>query len=750
MSSIGWTRPFVLCALACALSFAVATPAVASPDYDGDGYTVDDCRPLDPAVHPGALDKPDLSNEDLNCDGIDGDMASAYFVSSTGSDTTGDGSMAAPFATLQKAIGTRIASSSGKDIYVAAGSYPAASIPSTGDGTQIYGGFTPGTWARPSATGTSVAGIPQALTLDSATDVVLQQLTLTGTTAVGNPSAYGIRAVNSSELALIAVSVQGGNGLTGTAGGSGFTPSKPTAAADGATPADCNTPGAGGTSGLAPLGANRGGAGGAGGEETNDGENGQSGSPGATFLTGGTAGAGGVDQDGDPNPPDWDLMAGKDGGPGSPGATGASGGGGTNTLTGASSLWSGSSGGAGLTGGPGGSGGGGGGGAGRGAFDHWAAGPGGGQGGHGGLGGSGGGGGGFGGGSFGVYLFNSKLVVDGSSLVSSGTGGSGGNGGFGGLPGPGGDGGIGGAVRTDCGKTAGSAGNGGQGGDGGTGGRGGGGSGGPSAAIFRAGTTSSSAVRSATLNAGAGGSGGTGTSNGAAGQSGQTLGTDAGASDFDGDGLTDSADSCPTVAAPGTATGCPARPAALPDSDGDGIPDGSDSCPTTAAGGTDANGDGCPDSTGGTGGTGGSTGDTGTSGSTGGVSGSPTGDAAPPASQTNTLTPSIPAQPLPQLKTMPATVALKTSVSRRGTIFKQLLVQKLPPGAKVAVGCKGKGCPRKSYSKSASSKLMLKPFMGKVLKPKTRLTITVSGSGFRTKVFTYTIRAGKKPKLTTA
>ena len=46
---------------------------------------------------------------------------------------------------------------------------------------------------------------------------------------------------------------------------------------------------------------------------------------------------------------------------------------------------------------------------------------------------------------------------------------------------------------------------------------------------------------------------------------------------------------------PGTANGCPARPAALPDTDGDGIPNSADACPTTSAGATDANGDGCPD-----------------------------------------------------------------------------------------------------------------------------------------------------------
>ena len=43
--------------------------AQAATDWDGDGYTDSDCAPLDPFVHPGAVDKPDLSFEDTNCDG---------------------------------------------------------------------------------------------------------------------------------------------------------------------------------------------------------------------------------------------------------------------------------------------------------------------------------------------------------------------------------------------------------------------------------------------------------------------------------------------------------------------------------------------------------------------------------------------------------------------------------------------------------------------------------------------------------
>ena len=43
-------------------------------DWDNDGFPAPaDCRPLDPAVFPGAPDKPDLTFEDTNCDGIDGE-----------------------------------------------------------------------------------------------------------------------------------------------------------------------------------------------------------------------------------------------------------------------------------------------------------------------------------------------------------------------------------------------------------------------------------------------------------------------------------------------------------------------------------------------------------------------------------------------------------------------------------------------------------------------------------------------------
>src|SRR4051812_41276471 len=73
-------------ALVAAVLVAQGSPAFAAGDADSDG-TPDgsDCQPLNPAVAPGKTDKPDLAFEDTNCDGIDGDIAHAVFVSTAGS-----------------------------------------------------------------------------------------------------------------------------------------------------------------------------------------------------------------------------------------------------------------------------------------------------------------------------------------------------------------------------------------------------------------------------------------------------------------------------------------------------------------------------------------------------------------------------------------------------------------------------------------------------------------------------------------
>src|SRR4051812_2311616 len=83
-AGLGGRRISLTGALALFISLFAVSAAWAAPDYDGDGPKTTpgkaDCAPLDPNVHPGALDKPDLSFADTNCDGIDGDKAKAIFV----------------------------------------------------------------------------------------------------------------------------------------------------------------------------------------------------------------------------------------------------------------------------------------------------------------------------------------------------------------------------------------------------------------------------------------------------------------------------------------------------------------------------------------------------------------------------------------------------------------------------------------------------------------------------------------------
>ena len=85
--------------------------AAGEPDWDNDGAIADDCRKLDPAIHPGAPDLPDLAFEDMNCDGIDGDRDDAVFVA-PGGDDNNVGSPTQPYKTLQHAVDEAISSGS--------------------------------------------------------------------------------------------------------------------------------------------------------------------------------------------------------------------------------------------------------------------------------------------------------------------------------------------------------------------------------------------------------------------------------------------------------------------------------------------------------------------------------------------------------------------------------------------------------------------------------------------------------------
>ena len=132
MSRITLRKAILLGSLAAIFAaFSISDVGYAAPDYDGDGFTTDDCAPLDPAVHPGVADKPDLSFEDTNCDGIDGDLGKAIFVSKLGvQDDSGTGTKDNPLYTIDAGVIKAKAANPDKDVYVAGGTYTEIRSPS--------------------------------------------------------------------------------------------------------------------------------------------------------------------------------------------------------------------------------------------------------------------------------------------------------------------------------------------------------------------------------------------------------------------------------------------------------------------------------------------------------------------------------------------------------------------------------------------------------------------------------------------
>ncbi len=464
------------------------TPA----DTDRDGTPdAEDCAPRDAAIHPSAADMPDLDFVDSNCDAIDGTEKDAIFVSPNGNDAN-PGTKGKPKRELQAALAT-VRAGNGRYVLVAFGTYKRVELAS---GIGIFGGYDPASWARRDRFPDGlplISGSPEAVFANGAKDVVLQHLRIRGLNAgVGDRSAYGIRAIGNAELKLQRVAVSAVDGVAGVAGSNGRTgerggvgqPGKDAGCDDNAI----RLGGKGGTSAAGRTGGN----GGTSSEILGQAYPGVEGKIGAR---GGPAGA-----KGNPGTPGGKGDSGENGSPG------GGGGGGTNPTVGAEA-WEGRSGGDGSVGEPGnGGGGGGGGGPQVGLTVKNATGNSGGGGGGGGAPGSPGRGGGFGGGSFGVYLFNARIVVEDSS-IAAGNGGAGGRGGDGGLGGAGGAGGKGGRV---CTSEVGAGGDGGFGGAGGRGGGGGGGAGGPSVGIFKVGTSTALLKGSAKATAGTPGAGGAG------------------------------------------------------------------------------------------------------------------------------------------------------------------------------------------------------------------------------------------------
>ncbi|MFZ5439317.1 MAG: MopE-related protein [Myxococcota bacterium] len=466
---------------------------------DLDGQASNGCEY---ACTASGSDVPDDGSADQDCDGIDGEIARALFVSKTGSDAN-PGTRALPKLTVQAAINA--ASSAQPHVYISEGTYDEALT--MRDGVSLYGGYSQANgWARNTnlypvvlrntvPSGSAIVAVSGANLTSSTT---LAYVTVrAGDTVSAGVSSYGLHCVNCTALTVRGATIIGGAAGPGTAGGVGGGGASGLNGGNGNN-GTCNDNSAG-ASGGPGGGSSCGRTGGNGGQGGDYGSN--SGRAGGTGVVGTPGGAGG--SGGDPG------RAGSVGSAGAAGSIGSHGGGGAGGAL-AGNFFVTNGGARGATGADGNGGGGGGGGGGQGCFlCNDGNGNGGGGGGGGGCAGTGGFGGTGGGSSFGVFLVNSSGIIISGSSISSGNGGTGGAGGLGGSGGTGGNGGAG---ATNCTGEIGAGGNGGRGGNGGNGGHGGGGAGGVSYAIYRSGTTTT--LIGNTLTAGNGGLGGSAPSGG--------------------------------------------------------------------------------------------------------------------------------------------------------------------------------------------------------------------------------------------
>ncbi|MBI3183734.1 MAG: hypothetical protein HYZ28_16475 [Myxococcales bacterium] len=490
---------------ACNNACAVPANAVATCTTGACGYT---CSPgfidLDGSPTNGCEytctvqagpDNPDDGYADQNCDGIDGDISRAVFVSADGDDLN-PGTMAAPKRTVGAGIGA--ASSAKPHVYVSEGIY--AEQVTLVNSISVFGGYSRANgWKRSASYAVTVqngavvnsrviavggSNITSATVIDHLTIRALDTVAL-------EASTYGVHCDACGGLVIRRCTVLGGSAGSGSNGAPGVAgaPGGP-GGNGGAGSCDQNIPGGPGGSAGASSCARGGGAGGQGG---NYGSN--SGQPGGTGAGGTLGGAGGA--------------GGSTGQPGGAGGNGLGGGAGVNGAGGSggsvlNGFWLGIGGSPGGRGVHGNGGGGGGGGGGQGGiFVDDGNGNGGGGGGAGGCGGFGGNGGGSGGASFGVFLVNSIGARIENCSISSGNGGNGGSGSGGGSGGGGGGSGAGGQV---CTGEVGAGGRGGAGGAGGAGGHGGGGAGGVSYGLYKVNSTPT--VTNTTFTFGNGGLGG--------------------------------------------------------------------------------------------------------------------------------------------------------------------------------------------------------------------------------------------------
>ena len=209
-------------------------------------------------------DLPDDMGLDTNCDGIDGDMTLAIFVSPTGDDAN-LGTMESPVKTITKALAlAKLQQKHG--VYVSMGTY--SESVTLVDGIGVYGGYDAANkWIRTKANTTTISGGPTAVTASNLKlETHLDWMTIrsapgaAGTAANrAGGSSYGVFVSNSTgALHLRSDTIIAGNGGNGAAGDSGLTVTTGPAGNPGGNGGDgavgASNSSNGGFSGFAPCG----------------------------------------------------------------------------------------------------------------------------------------------------------------------------------------------------------------------------------------------------------------------------------------------------------------------------------------------------------------------------------------------------------------------------------------------------------------------------------------------------------------
>ena len=439
-------------------------------------------------------DIPDAQFRDLDCDGVDGSLNHAIFLSTLGSDNNQGTLRNAPVRTLLRAYELAVQTGR-KQIWVASGTYQQATSMTWDASISLFGGYNSTFTVRNTQNADILFNNANGFIITQlSAPVIFAQLNITvSDRTAASQASRAMNVYNSANYLTIEecniVAGRGGSGNNGTAGGLGSAGSS-----------GFNASGSSGGSG-----GSTGGGRGAAGSYRSAGQIGSAGSANGSSC----GGIGGSINNGGLGCNDGDPQAGGNGGQGCTGLNGLDGTNGNGNGSWISSLWFQANGGRGNTGGTGGGGGGGGSGGGEsctvfGGCVSCGTGRGGGGGGGGGNGGTGGFGGTGGGGSFAFVINQSTITIKGGSVRTIG----GGNGGDGGQGGSGGAGGSGGSGATSSSNKEGDGGDGGRGGRGGNGGCGGGGGGGPSILFKGIGSAVVNRQGSVSLSRGPGGNGG--------------------------------------------------------------------------------------------------------------------------------------------------------------------------------------------------------------------------------------------------